>query len=203
MLVIRALVSPSVIALLALVPATALLTGCGKTVERVDSNTVKDLSGNWNDVDSKQVAEAMIADSLSRPWADTFRDKNKKNPTVKVGRVVVRTDGDVINTEIFTNDLTREFINSGKVDVVAANSETDQTRAERADQDKNASETTRKESFQEQGADFLLTGTIGVQNDQEGSEQVKFYSVDLKLTDVQSQRQIWIGNKKIKKFVSR
>ncbi len=193
----------SLLALAALTAPTIAVTGCGKTVERVDQNTVVDLSGDWNDVDSKQTAEAMIADSLKRPWADDFRTKKTRNPTVKVGRVVVRTDGDVINTEIFTNDLVREFINSGKVDVVASTNDTDQTRAERADQDKNASEATRKESFQEQGSDFLLTGSIGVQNDQEGSEKVKFYSVDLKLTDVQSQRQVWIGNKKIKKIVKR
>lgn len=179
------------------------LSGCGKTVVREDPNTVIDLSGNWNDVDSQQVAEAMIAKSMLSPWADNFIAAHKKNPTVKVGRVVVRTDGDVINTEIFTNDLVRAFINSGKVDVVASNNDVDQTRAERTDQDKNASETTRKESFQEQGCDFLLTGSIGVQNDQEGGKQVKFYSIDLSLTDIQSQRKVWMDNKKIKKFVTR
>lgn len=179
------------------------LAGCGKTVDREDPTTVIDLSGNWNDVDSQQVAEAMIAKSMLSPWADNFIAAHKKNPTVKVGRVVVRTDGDVINTEIFTNDLVRAFINSGKVDVVASSGDTDQTRAERADQDKNASEATRKESFQEQGCDFLLTGTIGSQNDQEGGKQVKFYSIDLSLTDIQSQKKVWMDNKKIKKFIKR
>ena len=179
------------------------LAGCGKTVDREDPTTVIDLSGNWNDIDSQQTAEAMIAKSMLSPWADNFIAAHKKNPTVKVGRVVVRTDGEVINTEIFTNDLVRAFINSGKVAVVASNSETDQARAERADQDKNASEATRKESFQEQGCDFLLTGTIGVQDDQDGGKKVKFYSVDLKLTDIQSQRMVWTDNKKIKKFVER
>ena len=196
--------SPIALVLLAaLAVPTVLVTGCGKTVERVDQNTVIDLSGDWNDVDSTQTAQAMIADSLTNPWADNFRTKKNQDPTVKVGRVTVRTNGDVVNTDIFTNDLVRAFINSGKVAVVASNSETEQTRAERADQDKNASEATRKESFQEQGCDFLLTGTIGVQDDQDGGKKVKFYSVDLTLTDVQSQRKVWIGNKKIKKFVNR
>ena len=196
--------SPITLVLLAaLAVPTVLVTGCGKTVERVDQNTVIDLSGDWNDVDSTQTAQAMIADSLTNPWADNFRTKKNQDPTVKVGRVTVRTKGDVVNTDIFTNDLVRAFINSGKVAVVASNSETEQTRAERADQDKNASEATRKESFQEQGCDFLLTGTIGVQDDQDGGKKVKFYSVDLTLTDVQSQRKVWIGNKKIKKFIER
>ena len=193
----------ALVLLAALAVPAVLVTGCGKTVQRVDQNSVLDLSGNWNDVDSTQTAQAMIADSLSNPWADNFRAKKNKDPTVKVGRVTVRTNGDVVDTDIFTNDLVRAFINSGKVEVVASNSETEQTRAERADQDKNASEATRKESFQEQGSDFLLTGTIGVQDDQDGDKKVKFYSVDLTLTDVQSQRKVWIGNKKIKKFIER
>lgn len=183
--------------------SAAVLAGCGTTVVREDPKTVIDLSGKWNDIDSQQTADAMIAKSMLSPWADNFIATHKKNPTVKVGRVVVRTDGDVINTEIFTNDLLRAFINSGKVDVVASNADAEQTRAERADQDKNASESTRKESFQEQGSDFLLTGTIGSQNDQEGDKSVKFYSVDLSLTDIQSQRKVWTDNKKIKKFIER
>ena len=193
----------ALVLLAALAIPTLVVAGCGKTVQRVDQNTVIDLSGDWNDVDSTQTAQAMIADSLTNPWADNFRAKNNQDPTVKVGRVTMRTNGDVVNTDIFTNDLVRAFINSGKVAVVASNSETEQTRAERADQDKNASEATRKESFQEQGCDFLLTGTIGVQDDQDGGKKVKFYSVDLTLTDIQSQRKVWIGNKKIKKFVER
>lgn len=193
----------ALVLLAALAVPTFMVAGCGKTVQRVDQNTVIDLSGDWNDVDSTQTAQAMIADSLTNPWADNFRAKKNQDPTVKVGRVTVRTNGDVVNTDIFTNDLVRAFINSGKVAVVASNSETEQTRAERADQDKNASEATRKESFQEQGSDFLLTGTIGVQDDQDGGKKVKFYSVDLTLTDIQSQRKVWIGNKKIKKFVER
>ena len=196
--------SPLALVLLAALAApTLLVTGCGKTVQRVDQNSVIDLSGDWNDVDSTQTAQAMIAGAMSNPWADNFRAKKNQDPTVKVGRVTVRTNGDVVNTEIFTNDLVRAFINSGKVAVVASNSETDQARAERADQDKNASEATRKESFQEQGCDFLLTGSISVQDDQDGGKKVKFYSVDLKLTDIQSQRMVWTDNKKIKKFVNR
>lgn len=192
-----------IIACAAVGTAAATLAGCGKTVSRENPKTVYDLSGNWNDIDSQQTAEVMIAKSMLSPWADNFIAAHKKNPTVKVGRVVVRTDGDVINTEIFTNDLVRAFINSGKVDVVASSGDTEQTRAERAEQDKNASESTRKESFQEQGCDFLLTGSIGVQNDQEGDQQIKFYSVDLSLTDIQSQKKVWMDNNKFKKKINR
>ncbi|MBA3698336.1 MAG: penicillin-binding protein activator LpoB [Planctomycetes bacterium] len=192
-------------ALVLLLPTSlALTTGCGgKTVNRTDENAVIDLSGNWNATDSRMVADALIADCLEFPWADQFKVKNNRIPVVKTGRIKVVTNGDVVNTEIFTNDLQRALLRSGKAQPVASNSETDQAREERKDQDVNASETTRKESFQETGSDFLIIGTINVQDDQEGGTKQKFYSVDLKMTDVKTQQQVWIGNKKISKLIKR
>ncbi len=192
------------VALVLLPTSLALTTGCGgKTVERTDENAVIDLSGNWNATDSRQTADALIADCLDFPWADQFKTKNNRIPLVKTGAVKVITNGDVVNTEIFTNDLQRALLRSGKAQPVSSNSEKDQAREERKDQDVNASETTRKESFQESGADFLIIGTINVQDDQAGGVKQKFYSVDLKMTDVKTNQQVWIGNKKISKKVTR
>ncbi|HEX3133289.1 MAG TPA: penicillin-binding protein activator LpoB [Planctomycetota bacterium] len=190
-------------ALILLPAAIALTTGCGQTVTRTEENAVIDLSGNWNATDSRQTADAMIADCLEFPWADQFKVKNNRIPVVKTGRIKVVTNSDVVNTEIFTNDLQRALLRSGKAQPVASNSENDQAREERKEQDVNASETTRKESFQETGCDFLIIGTINVQDDQHGGKKQKFYSVDLKMTDVKTQQQVWIGNKKISKLVER
>ena len=52
------------------------------------------------------------------------------------------------------------------------------------------------------GADLMLTGTINSVIDQEGGEQVVFYQIDMELTDIQSHRKVWIGDKKIKKYMS-
>ena len=42
--------------------------GCGgKQVTRIDANSTTDLSGEWNDTDSRLVADEMIGDCLSRP----------------------------------------------------------------------------------------------------------------------------------------
>ena len=196
--------SPLLLAALVLVPTIALTTGCGgPTVKRVDENTDVDLSGNWNAGDSRRVADKMVADCTSFPWADQFKAKNNRIPLVKTGTIKVITNGDVVNTEIFTNDLQRALLRSGKAQPVASNSEKDQAREERKDQDVNSSEATRKESFQESGADFLIIGTINVQDDQANGKKHKFYSVDLKMTDVKTQQQVWIGNEKISKIVQR
>ena len=59
---------------LLLLCASVALIGCSsrKQVSRVDVNTTIDLSGNWNDTDSRLVANEMITDALSRPWLTNF-----------------------------------------------------------------------------------------------------------------------------------
>jgi penicillin-binding protein activator len=192
-------------AALVLLPASlALMPGCGgTTVTRTEDNAVRDLSGNWNATDSRLVADALIADCLQRPWADDFKRTNNRAPVVKVGRVKVVTNGDVVNTEIFTDDLVTALINSGKAKAVASNAEVDQAREERKQQDVNASEATRKESFQETGADFLIIGTINVQDDQAGNQKQKFYATKLQLTHIKTQELVWQQTKKIAKDVTR
>jgi len=69
-----------------------LLTGCGQKVARVDSDTVTDLSGNWNDTDSRLVAEEMIQDVLSRGWLTKFnRNKGKTQRLLLVRCVILAT----------------------------------------------------------------------------------------------------------------
>lgn len=191
-------------ACVAVTASLVLSVGCGgTTVTRNDERAVVDLSGNWNAADSTAVADAMIADCLSRPWLENFTKTNNRVPVVKIGRITVRTNGDVVNTQIFANDLVRALINSGKAEAVASNAENDQAREERKQQDVHASEATRKESFQETGTDFLIIGEINVQDDQAGNVRQKFYSTDLKMTDVKTQKQVWIQSKKINKTVTR
>lgn len=188
---------------LVLVPALALLPGCGeKTVARTANNAVRDLSGNWNATDSRVTAEALVDQALKLPWADNFQKKNNRLPVVKVGKIIVRVD-EPINTTIFTNDLVRAIVNSGKAEAVASSTEAVQAREERKEQDVNASEATRKESFQETGTDFLIIGEINTQNDQEGGKMQKFYSTDVKLTDVKTQKLVGMFNHKIAKDIER
>ena len=49
----------------------------------------------------------------------------------------------------------------------------------------------------------MLTGSLNSIVDQEGSDAVVFYQIDLQLVDIQSHKTIWIGDKKIKKYLSK
>ena len=141
----------------------ALFIGCsdsGKKVTRIDTNSVTDLSGAWNDTDSRLVAEEMINDCLGRPWYDNMiQNKGGAFPTVVIGKVSNKSH-EHINIETFIKDMERTLINSGRVDFVANAQERAELRNELASQAGNATADTQKQAGQEIGADLMLTGTI-------------------------------------------
>ena len=187
---------------LAALGAALVLAGCGTSVQRMDAGDVKDVSGRWNDTDSRLVAEEMIGDCLSRPWYARAQTDSGKNPTLIVGTVKNQSQ-EHIATDTFVEDLQRSLINSGKIEFVAGKAERGEVRDERLDQDTNAAEETRKAHGQETGADFMLSGAINSIVDQEGGKAVVYYQTNLKLLNVKSNQISWNGQKKIKKFVKR
>ena len=179
-----------------------LLAGCNPTVSRVESDTVTDLSGNWNDTDSRLVAEEMIQDVLSRGWLSKFNRSKGKAPTVIVG-TVRNLSHEHINTRTFVADMERELINSGEVEFVASAKAREEVRSEVKDQDLNATEDTRKAMGNEVGADFMLQGSINSIVDAVSGEQARFYQIDLTLIELGTNRKVWVGQKKIKKTVEK
>jgi len=180
------------------------LAGCASTpkVSRVDTDSVQDLSGNWNDTDSRLVSARLVNDMLSRKWLTRYQVKHGKNPVVIVGEVR-NLSHEHINVRTFIADMERELINSGEVEFVASRHERNEVRAEREDQAVNASEDTLKIAGEETGADFMLKGQINTIFDAAGDTQVKYYQVDLTLISLKDNRKVWVGQKKIKKVVEK
>jgi uncharacterized protein (TIGR02722 family) len=185
-----------------LLTLAVVAAGCGTTVTRMESTEVKDLSGAWNDTDSRLVSDEMVQDALARPWIDTHMRTKKKQPVVIVGEVR-NLSHEHINVNTFVADLERALINSTRVEFVASRTERGEVRDERKDQDVHAREDTRKAMGQEIGADFMLKGTINTIIDVSGSTQVRYYQVDLNLISLADNRKVWQGQKKIKKLVER
>ncbi len=176
--------------------------GCGgKTVSRIATDSVTDLSGYWNDTDSRLVAEEMIEDCLTSSWKQPWAVKQQK-PTVIVGSMRNKSS-EHIAVGTFIGDIERAFVNSGMVTVVASAEEREQVRDEREDQQQYSSEETAKNWGREQGADFMLTGVINTISDHEDGETVIFYQVDMTLIDLETNSKSWIGQKKIKKYIGR
>jgi hypothetical protein len=185
-----------------LVAVALALVGCSaaQKVERVDSDEVRDLSGYWNDTDSRLVSEEMVADALSRPWIGEFRAEEGHRPAVIVGGIR-NLSHEHINVRTFVADIERALVNSGRVDFVAEPEQREEIRAERRDQDLNASRDTRNPMGRELGADFMLQGSINTIIDTDGEQQVRYYQVDLELVSLADNRKAWLGQKRIKKIV--
>ncbi len=190
------------ISVISVIVMMLLSSACGTKVTRVDASEVTDLSGQWNDTDSRLVSREMIDDVLSRRWLSDFNRSKGKPPTVIVG-TVRNLSHEHINTRTFIRDLERDLINSGEVDFVASASERKEIRSERMDQDLHASEQTRKSMGNETGADFMLKGSINTIVDAIKGEQARFYQIDLTLIDLETNRKVWLGQKKIKKTIEK
>lgn len=182
--------------------ATAVLAlcaaGCSTKVTRLDTGEVRDLSGAWNDTDSRLVSEEMIGDMLEGLWLREYAGSGR--PAVIVGELR-NLSHEHINLATFVADIERAVINSGRVEFVASRTERGEIRDERKDQDLHAREDTRKPMGQERGADFMLQGSINTIIDASGKTQVRYYQVDLTLISLTDNRKVWVGQKKIKKLV--
>jgi uncharacterized protein (TIGR02722 family) len=189
-------------ACVAMLIAVTAAGGCAKkVVSRIDADETVDLSGKWNDTDSRLVADEMIADCLGHPWLETARRRDSASPTIIAGSIRNKSL-EHIAVGTFLKDIERAMVNSGSVQVVASAEERGDVRDEREDQRVNASPETLKEMGREVGADFMLLGEINQINDREGKEEIRFYQVDLTLVNIETNVKSWVGQKKIKKYVA-
>jgi uncharacterized protein (TIGR02722 family) len=181
-----------------------LLGGCssGSKVTRVDTEVVTDLSGRWNDTDSRLVAEKMIREALRSPWLENYTQAKNRQPIVVVGTVLNRSH-EHINVQTFVTDLSRELSNSQRVTFVAGKGEREEIREERREQAVHAREETQKAPGRELGADYMLKGSISTILDESKGAKAIFYQVDLEMIDLENNVKSWFGQHKIKKVIER
>jgi uncharacterized protein (TIGR02722 family) len=176
------------------------LGACGRKVTRIDPNNMGDISGRWNATDSRLVSEEMIDQVNRAPWkAEFIRAKNKK-PVVIVGTIFNKSH-EHIDAETFCKDLERNFVQKGDIGLVQGGKKREEMRAEKADQQINASQSTMKKFGLENGADFILQGSINSIVDSYKRKKEVYYQVNLELTNIETNEVVWIGDKKIAKFV--
>jgi hypothetical protein len=122
---------------------------------------------------------------------------------VIVGRFRNESD-EHINTDIISSTMEVTIFNSGKLDFVAGGDVRDDIRAERMDQQSNASAETMARLRNETGADFMLTGAVRTIVDREANQTVRTYFVTAELTSIETNQRLWMGqNSEIKKLITR
>lgn len=190
------------IALATILAASGIfITSCGRQVTRVGIEETIDISGRWNNTDSREVAGEMTSQILSGSWIGDHQESNAgKKPVVIVGMVQNKSH-EHIDAETFVKDVERSFIQSQRVRLVQGGKKREELRAERADQQTNSSVSTMKKFGLENGADYILQGSINSIVDAHKKKKVVYYQVNLELTHIQTGEVVWIGEKKIAKYV--
>jgi uncharacterized protein (TIGR02722 family) len=179
------------------------LAGCQtRQVTRIDPATEIDLSGRWNDTDSRKVADQMIFDLFD---SDSFKNyaKNKSTkPVIVVGMIRNKTS-EHIDADNFIKKFEVVIHNSGVADLVESDQFRDQVRVERLEQQDYADPATVKKMGMESGADLMLFGDMTSETDTDNNRRVVNYITTLFLTDIQTNKRVWYGQNEIKKYVKR
>lgn len=179
----------------------ASIASCGnRKVTRIDPNETPDISGKWNNTDSRLTAEELTKQILSERWLGRHVSEKGKKPVVIVG-LVTNKSHEHIEAETFMNDLERSFITSDKVSLVQSGKKREQMRAEKADMQTNASASTMKKFGLEKGADYILQGSINSIVDAFKRKKTVTYQINLELTNIETNEVVWVGDKKIAKYV--
>lgn len=178
-------------------------SGCSpkRKVQRIDTEETRDLSGRWNDSDSRMVSRELVNQILNHRWLEEYEDQNDgERPVIIVG-LVRNKSHEHINSETFIKDIEKAIINDGSVRLVQAGSKRDDLRRERGDQQDFASSETAKSWGLELGADYMVHGSINSIVDTYRNEKVVYYQINLELSHLQTNEIVWIGDKKIRKYI--
>lgn len=187
--------------------AALAAAGCQSTqeVRRVDPEEVYDLDHRFDEDDARITARTMVDDALSRPWVDRWMATHDNQPPVMIVGNVRNNTSDYIDTALFTKQIERALLNSGRVAIVASSDERGQVREERAQQqDWSRPETVRRMAY-ELGADYMLVGRVGenVEIARERNRRIQYFQVNLELVDIESNQVVWIGEQQIEKRITR
>jgi uncharacterized protein (TIGR02722 family) len=180
--------------------ALPFVYSCARQVTRVSPDEQIDISGRWNNTDSRFVSEEMTTTILGDKWLTNHVTAKGQKPVVIVG-FVNNASHEHIDAETFIKDVEQSFIKTEKVRLVQGGKKREELRGERADQQTNASASTMKKFGLENGADYILQGTINSIVDAHKKKKEVFYQVNLELTNLETNEVVWIGDKKIAKLV--
>lgn len=169
-------------------------------VTRIDPQTQVDLSGRWNDSDSRMVADKMISDLFASERFREYSKANGRKPTIIVGLIKNKTT-EHIDASNYIKKFEMAIYNSNVADLVESDEFRDKLRQERAEQQDFADPATVAQWGKETGADLMLFGEMSSETDTNNNRRVVNYITTLFLTNIETNKRIWYGQHEIKKLV--
>lgn len=178
----------------------ALVFSCSRSVTRIEPDAPIDLSGRWNDTDSRKVADQMIHDLFTSDSFKKYADGLARKPVMVVGLIKNKTS-EHIDAGNYIKKFEIVIHNSGIAELVESEEFRDKLRQERAGQQDFADPATVAAWGKEIGADVMLFGEMNSETDTYNNKRVVNYITTLFLTDIETNKRVWYGQNEIKKFV--
>ena len=180
--------------------ALVLCVSCSRKVSRVDPSTEINLSGRWNDSDSRIVADKMIAELTNSERFKEYSKTKGTKPAIIIGAIKNKTS-EHIDADNYIKKLEAAIFNANIANLVESDEFRDKLRVERANQQEYADPATVKEWGRETGADLMLFGEMTSETDVYNKERVVNYVTTLFLTDMETNQRVWYGQQEIKKHI--
>ncbi len=177
-----------------------LFASCARSVTRLEPSQAIDLSGRWNDTDSRQVANKLISDLLANEKFKEYAQQLGKKPKIIVGLVRNKTS-EHIEADTYIKKFEVAIFNSGVADLVESDSFRNTLREERAQQQDFSDPVTVARWGKEAGANLMLFGEMTSETDVYQKRRVVNYITTLFLTDMETNKRVWYGQEEIKKYV--
>ncbi|HEX6891259.1 MAG TPA: penicillin-binding protein activator LpoB [Chryseolinea sp.] len=171
-----------------------------RSVTRIAPETQMDLSGRWNDTDSRMVSETMIKELLNSPKYEAYAKALGRKPAIVVGLIRNKTS-EHIDANNYIKKLEVAIYNSDIAELVESEEFRDKLRLERAQQQDFADPSTVSQWGKEIGANLMLFGEMTSETDTSNGKRIVNYITTLFLTDIETNKRIWYGQQEIKKFV--
>jgi penicillin-binding protein activator len=171
-----------------------------RSVTRISPDTQIDLSGRWNDSDSRMVAEKMITELLTSTKFKTYASELGRKPAIVVGLIRNKTS-EHIDANNYIKKLEVAIYNSEIAELVESEEFRDKLRLERAQQQDFADPATVSQWGKEIGANLMLFGEMTSETDTSNGKRIVNYITTLFLTDIETNKRVWYGQQEIKKFV--
>ncbi|MEK6782152.1 MAG: penicillin-binding protein activator LpoB [Bacteroidota bacterium] len=171
-----------------------------RTVSRINPAEEVNLSGRWNDTDSRLVADKMTTDLLASEKYKEYAGALGKKPAIIMGTLRNRTS-EHIDAATYVKKFEVAIFNSGVAELVESDEQRDKLRLERVQQQDFSDPSTIAEWGKEVGADLMLFGEMTSETDVYNNKRVVNYITTLFLTDMETNKRVWYGQHEIKKFI--
>jgi uncharacterized protein (TIGR02722 family) len=171
-----------------------------RTVTRINPDEEMNLSGRWNDTDSRMVAEKMTTDFLTSEKYKEYATSLGKKPAIILGNIRNKTT-EHIDASNYIKKFELAIFNSGVAELVESDEQRDKLRLERVQQQDFSDPSTIAQWGKEVGANLMLFGEMTSETDVYNNKRVVNYQTTLFLTDMETNKRIWFGQHEIKKFI--